>query len=272
MRGRIFAWPLFFCPNEFSKEKYMTEGTGEGINTGDGTGQKPAWVAQLPSDLKDNEAFTQYKTIGDLAKAHLEVSGKVKDLDGMKAKLDNSIPKLAADAKPEDREAYFKALGRPDKADGYEFDGDNLDEKATAYWKNAFFEAGVPKDQGKALSSKYNAFIKGLVDGYKAQAEADEKQATEKLKTELGDQFEPTKELAARLWNKHFSKDPEAIKFLTTPTREGMLLGNNPYLIRLLAKLGKVTGEDTSPRGSPGAGSKPNIRDNPEAMFPNTKF
>jgi hypothetical protein len=60
------------------------EGTGEGTGTGAGTGQgEGLWRAQLPADLKENETFTPYKTLGDFAKAHLETAGKVKDWMGM---------------------------------------------------------------------------------------------------------------------------------------------------------------------------------------------
>lgn len=234
----------------------MPEGTGEGTGTGTGTGtvEKPAWVAQLPADLKDNEAFTGFKTIGDLAKAHLETSGKVKEFDGMKAKLDNSIPKLNPDAKPEEREAFYAALGRPAKPEEYKFDGDNLDDKTVKWAQATFFQAGLTADQAKQVSGSWNGFIKQIVETAKTQAVEEERLATEALKKDLGDQFEATKTLASRLWKKHFGDDAEINAFLTTPTREGMLLGNNPFLIRLFAKLAKLTGEDTSPAGSPDAG------------------
>lgn len=232
------------------------EGTGEGTGTGAGTGEKPAWVAQLPADLKDNESFTQYKTIGDLAKAHLEVSGKVKDLDGLQAKLKDSIPKLKADAKPEEREAYYKALGRPDKPEEYEFKGENLDPKSIEWARQAFFENGLSKDVANKIAAGFNDFQKAQVEALKANVKAETAAAEAKLKTDLGDKFEATKELASRFWKKHFAENAEALKFLETPTVEGMLLGNNPYFISLFAKAASLTGEDTSSPGSPSQAGK----------------
>src|ERR1700691_545729 len=82
------------------------------------------WTASLPADLKDNKAFSSYKTIGDLAKDHLALADKVKEFDGLKAKLEDSIPKLPDDASDEERTIYFNALGRPEKAEEYEFDAE----------------------------------------------------------------------------------------------------------------------------------------------------
>jgi hypothetical protein len=43
--------------------------------------------------------------------------------------------------------------------------------------------------------------------------------------------------------------------FLTTPTTAGMVLGNNPFFIKMFAELAKKTGEDLSPGGTPKGGN-----------------
>ena len=41
----------------------------EGSSTS--TPEVPAWVSQLPDDLKQNATFTSFKTIGDLGKSYI---------------------------------------------------------------------------------------------------------------------------------------------------------------------------------------------------------
>src|SRR5574341_876074 len=103
----------------------MADGVGDGT-TGSGQPDKPAWIAQLPDALKGNEAFTAFKTIGDLAQSHLDVSGRVKELDGITAKhkeletrLQGSILKLPENATDQERDVYYLSLGRPEKAEDY---------------------------------------------------------------------------------------------------------------------------------------------------------
>lgn len=224
------------------------EGTGEGTKTGDGTGTVPAWTAQLPADLKDNPAFTAHKTLGDLAKAHLEVTGKVKEIDGLKTKLDNSIPKLAADSTDEEKAIYYQSLGRPEKADGYEFEGDKLDPKTVAWAKDAFYRAGLSKDQAKAISGSFNGFVKGLVDADAEQREKERGEAETKLKGELGDKYDGTVEMIRRFWKKHTTTELDAFVNETK-------IGNHPVFIRFMAAIAKATGEDISPAGSPVTGN-----------------
>lgn len=234
----------------------MAEGTGEGTQTGAGTGTAtatpPAWVAQLPADLKDNAAFTSFPTIGDLAKSHLELGNKVKEFDGIKAKLEDSIPKLPDNATDEERSIYFNALGRPEKAEGYEFDGEDKNAPEwTSHWKQQFHSLGLTKTQAKTLSSAWNAQMQKMVDAHNVSVQNETKAAETKLRTELGDKFDTSVELAKRVYQKHlgaefdkdFSNGSAGTRFQT---------------IRFLLKMASLTGEDRSPQAgqSQAAGGK----------------
>ena len=219
------------------------EGTGEGT-TGAGTGQAaaPAWTSQLPADLKDNAAFTSYKTIGDLAKSHLELGGKLKEFDGMKAKLADSIPKLPDNATDEDKNLYYNALGRPEKATDYEFDGEDKNAPEwTNFWKQQFHGMGLTKAQAKSLSAQWNGQVQKMVEAHNASMQKEMAEAETKLRTEWGDKYDTNVELAKRLYNKHlgaeFDKD----------FANGN--GQNRFnMIRYLIKMAALTGEDRSPQ------------------------
>jgi len=216
--------------------------------TGDQAQAGLGWRAALPDEFKEHEFVKTFQKPGDFVKAAIDIKT---DREALKTQLANSIPKLKADAKPEEREAYFKALGRPDKPEEYEFEGDTLDPKSVDWARQTFYRLGIPKDLAKSIGSEFNQYQKAQIDAFKANAEKEEKAADAKLKADLGDKYPATKELATRLWNKVFAKDKDALAFLATPTREGMLLGSNPFFVRMFAELAKITGEDVSSAGSP---------------------
>ena len=198
------------------------------------------WRAGLPDDLKQNEAFVPFKTVGDFAKSHLEVSTKAKELE---AKLGDSIPKLPDNATAEDRNLYYNALGRPTQASEYEFDGEDKNAPEwTNFWKGEFHGLGLTKDQAKQLSGKWNAQMAAVVKAHNDALAAETTQAEQKLRTELGDKYDTNVELAKRMWQKHgegdfdkaFANAPGTVRFAN---------------IRMLLKFAALTGEDVSPQG-----------------------
>jgi hypothetical protein len=197
------------------------------------------WRAGLPDTLKQNEAFVPYKTVGEFAQSHLELSTKAADLE---KRLTDSVPKLPDDATDEDRSLYFDALGRPKNASEYEFDGEDKNAPEwTNSWKQEFHSLGLTKAQAKALSGKWNAQMQKMVDAHNASIKNEMTAAESKLKSEWGDKYEPNLELAKRLYQKHlgseFDKDFDAG---TGTTRFST--------IRLLMKVAALTGEDRSPQ------------------------
>jgi hypothetical protein len=207
----------------------------------------PAWVSQLPDDLKQNPSLTSFKTIGDLAKAHLDTSGKVTELSG---KLENYIPKLPDNATDEDRSLYYDALGRPKQASEYEFEGeDKSSPEWTDYWKQEFHGLGLSKAQAKALSGKFNGQMQKMVEAHNAAYKAEQTAAEQKLKTEMGDKFDTNVELAKRMTQKHLGAEfDKTFANLAGESRFGV--------VRLLLKVAELTGEDKSPQGgiTPGGG------------------
>ena len=196
--------------------------------------------------MKQNEAFTGFKTVGEFGQAYLDQSAKVTDLT---KKLEESIPKLPDDASDEDRATYYDALGRPTKASEYEFDGEDKNAPEwTEPWKQDFYEEGLTKTQALNLSKKYNARINKMVDDFKANQANEIKASEQRLRTELGDKYDTNVELAKRLWKQHgegefdqaFAQETSANRFA---------------VIRMILKFASLTSEDTSPQGGHSRGS-----------------
>lgn len=225
---------------------------------GDGSGGAAAWQAQLPSDLKGNEAFTSFKTIGDLGKTYLETSGKVKESESKVKEQEDKvkalegrlttdyIPKPKENATEAEKQAYFKALGRPDKVEDYKFEAAKLppgaekayDPKIESWFKEKFFQAGLSKEQAVFLNNEYNT---GFVERFNQMATAKEQarqDSATKLKAEWGNKFDENLIVAERALE-HFG-GKELRDYL-----EETGLKNDVRMIRTLHEIGKSIQDDT---------------------------
>jgi len=217
------------------------------------------WMAQLPDDLKENEAFTSFETIGDFAKAHLDTVGKASELDGRVNELQGKvttfeesitkdyIPKLTEQSTPEEKSAFFKALGVPEKAEDYEFpkgEGVEHDEAMTNWARDTFHKANLSKDQATLISQAWDGFIQGLNEEINRKAESSKTEADEKLKTDWGADYDENLEITKRAFQKFSGAEFDAFLDETG-------LGNHPVLIRAFFEIGKAMGDDTTPPGTP---------------------
>ena len=214
---------------------------GDGGDGGDGGGnQPPEWHGQLPDDLKGNEGLTGFKTIGDLAGNHLEMNGKVSELEG---RLGNAILKPGEDASDEDKAAYNKAIneaqGVPESIDGYKFERHEWPEEMGEYpeavengFKELCLENNIPPDKAQAL---YGWYFNNVAEAGNAMQtfskEAQEKSA-EALKEHWGDAFEANCEIAKRGFLQCVDSK-EDIEYL-----EASGLGDNTVLLRMFHNAG----------------------------------
>ena len=215
------------------------------------------WIAQLPADLQGNESLTGYATLGDFAKSHLEATGKLTEAEGKLTTLEGefstykerSIPRLPENATDEDKNLFYTALGRPEKADQYEFEGEDKNAPEwTKEWKETFHRLNVPKDMAKEISKEWNTRLQNLVEAHNANIQKGIQESSEKLKAELGDKYDSSVELAKRMWQKH--SDGDFDKSFAAETS-----ANRYSMIRFLLNIAKLTGEDSSPAGMPGSRS-----------------
>jgi len=197
------------------------------------------WRAGLPDDLKQNPDLANFKTVGDFAKHALEVETKAKELE---TKLGDYIPKLPDDATDEERQLYFDALGRPEQASEYEFDGEDKNAPEwTGFWKEQFYGLGLTNAQAKQLSTAFNGQIQKMVDAHNAALKAEMSKAEQELKSKYGDKYDTNVELAKRMWQKHGKEDFDKVFADGTSA-------NRFAMIDFLLTMAALTGEDTSPQ------------------------
>jgi hypothetical protein len=228
------------------------DGSGSDLIQG---GESLGWRAQLPQELQKHEAFTAYKTIGDLAKTHLDVAGKVSDYEG---KLANSIPRLGEKSTDAEREAYFLAIGRPEKPDGYEIpipEGATVDPAFVEGFKKIAFEKGASKELVKDLSDWYfksqQTDRENLGKSIEKAIKDRQEKAVNELKDEWGAEYEGKLDAA----NKTVARivDDETYEYM-----KGYGLTNDSRMVKFFHKLSEVISEDAF---IPAKGSPPRQRE-----------
>lgn len=181
----------------------LDEGNGaEGASgAGGGNPSLPGWQAGLPDGLKGHEALKGFAKVGDFATAALS----------WKELSEKSIQPLGQNATEAERQAYFKALGVPDKADGYTFDPSKLpkgmepNKDFDAYFRDVAHKAHLsPAQAQEVYSAVHTRVFEGLAKQQEEdrKAEADAKATAEKneaiLHTTFGNEFTPRIQAAGK--------------------------------------------------------------------------
>lgn len=212
----------------------------------------PAWVADLPEDLRGNQTLAQFKgeqwkDVGPvLAKSYVEA----RSVMGKKA---YDLPQ--EDWKPEQWQSWHKTIGVPEGPDKYPAYDEKLAEKAgltkevTASAMKKFHELGLTPRQAKGLLNDW--YLSEAANGAdlqeKSRQEASAK-AVADLKQQYGDKYDSRVALvksALALGGGDLADRLEKAGF-----------GNDPELFKALVAIGEKTLEDTTARGGKGVGGQ----------------
>ena len=215
--------------------------TGGGFDYGSMIGAEGAlaenWREGLPEDLRGEKCLDQIKNIGGLVKSYVSAQ---KMLGG------NRISVPGENATEEERNAFYKAIGRPDTAEAYKHDGVKLpdgvalgDEDLKAFREFAF-QHGMTQEVYQAALQFDVDRVRAAVEAEEAAANAEYEETLGKLKAEFGGNFD----------NMVAQCDKALATFgLTELFREKGLL-NNYTMIKALSTIGgkisesKLKGDD----------------------------
>lgn len=142
--------------------------------------QRPAWMSQIGDITKDAakaDRLSKFEKIGDLANAFMELEGK----------LGNTLVKPGENASNEEREAFYKALGKPETADKYDIKGENTD-----IFRKMAYENNLTNDQAKAIWNSMQELGKNMQAAQKTAYEQQAKETQNALIAEYGKDY-PTK-------------------------------------------------------------------------------
>lgn len=204
------------------------------------------WIDQLgievDDSIKNDPTIQNYGSVQDLMKGHIETKAMV----GRKGVL---VP--GKDAAPEEWDNFYTQLGRPKSPDEYQMSTVQMPEGYPEMDKNSIAEF---RKQAHALGMNPQQ-VDGLWKWYagsNAQAfqkmqesQANSMKETEaKMREELGDKYDATLSLAQKAGKYAFGEDFESF---------AEKHGNNPSVIKALAKIGSQLSEDQLGEGQ-GAG------------------
>lgn len=208
------------------------EGQQQG-QQGQQQGGAKAWYDGAPQEVA---AFVQTKGWDN----PLKVVDSYRSLEKMLGADKVVIP--GKDAKPDEWNAVWNKLGRPEAPDKYQFpqvEGVELDKGKVDAVAKLMHENGLTQTQAERLFNWYASDMKGALDTHKQSEEQRKTQAAEALKGEWKDKYEAQLDLAKRAFNT-FADD----KLKEYVASSG--LGDNPDFIRLMNRIGAGMMEDTA--------------------------
>jgi hypothetical protein len=203
-----------------------------------------AMRATLPAELRDNAALNAYSEgetpsgFEGLVRSHIDVQRLV---GGEK------VPKLTADSTPEDRERFYNAIGRPETVEGYDLgdfkppEGLPWDSDLQTNMMEDFHSAGLTNEQARGV---VEAFARRQGEQWEQTQLALQQGRVESevaLKTELGDNYEASVELAGRAFEEAFGDQLDDVAEMMMP--DGHKFGDHPVIVRAFIKMGQKLGE-----------------------------
>lgn len=203
-------------------------------------GAATTWVDTLPQDLRGNPSLQQFQgktweEVGpNLAKSYVETKSMI-GAEKMLKPSDKWGEKEWGD--------FFSQVGRPETPDKYSMpevkmpEDLKLDDAKIAERKALYHKAGLTDRQAKALIEADLNFIKTSYEADKQSTESAKLSAESTLKQEWGDKYQANIELARSVVAKF--GDEQFVRYV-----EESGLGNDPRLIKLLAKAGQGLMED----------------------------
>lgn len=241
-------------PEPTGTTSLLGEGNGAEGASGAGGGNLPlpGWLAGLPDGLKGNEALKGFAKVGDFATAALS----------WKERAEKSIQPLGQNATEAERQAYYKALGVPEKEDGYTFDPKQLpagmgpNEEISKVVRQLAAKGKFTAAQAQEL---YNTMHVRVQEGLAKQqeedrkAEADAKTAVEKneatLRATFGNEFTPRIQAAGKASRDLAQLAGIKVEDLNAWMKEAEL-DKDPMMILLFDAVARHTKPDQLVRGN----------------------
>ena len=159
------------------------------------------WRDELPPEYKEEPSLKDYKDLGSLAKSHVELQKMIGSSirppgpdaapEAKKEFLDKFTKQYPELVNVTNQEALLKALGKPEKPDGYTPPTElgSVPEDVVNNWRQTAAELGLTKKQAEAA-------LKKQMEGY-TQFNAKIEQSKSELKKEWGAALEERTRLAA---------------------------------------------------------------------------
>lgn len=211
--------------------------------------QRP-WLEQVKADLRESEAIKDITDVNHLTESYITISGEVNNLRG---NLESSVKIPGADASAEEKEAFYRKLGKPEKAEDYEFPETDVvkNDPATVEWaRGVFSKANLTKEQASIVRDEWNQYVIQV----NQKVENEMKEARSKklsddlqvLKDKWGNKFEERAVIARKTMDTAVANSEELRTWLKDKN-----LDNDPVLTQLFFDISPAFVDDKAITPSP---------------------
>lgn len=211
------------------------------------------WRTDLPEDLREHKSLSKFDSVAALAKGYVNAESR----------MGNSARIPSEESSPEDWAAFYKKVGRPDKAQEYQLAGrDKAPEEDAEFFANLSLENNLTKPQAQKMWEKIADVTAVRIQQAQDQLVADREGKRRALQEKWGDDFHAKAHLATKV-AKRFGGDE--LMSLMRRTR----LGDEPEVLEAFAAVGAVLSEDVLEGGTVKAPEKPK-ESTAKDMYPNS--
>jgi hypothetical protein len=169
----------------------------------------------------------------------IENAKAYRELEKFRGADEKSLLKIPSDkATPEEINAFYAKLGKPDSADKYEIkgtDGTQINPEIASWFKSVAFDSNLTPAQAAKLSEAYTAKEAAMQTAAQEAMKAEADMAMNDIKKEWGGQFDERMTLAKRAGQ---------TLGLSEADIDMGVVALGPKLYNMLAKVGDAIGED----------------------------
>ena len=200
------------------------------------TTTEASWRDALPDDLKSNESLGKFSDISTLAKSYINA-------EQMIGKDKMVVP--GANTTEDEWSDIYDKLGRPSAPDAYELtaelaEGEQVDAQLMSSFKETAHKHGLSPAQAQGLLDYYNNISTQSMTDMANNSVLVQEQSQRELREEWGGSYEANLSQASNIGKQFFGEEIYGLQMA-----DGSQLGDNPTLIKGLAKMASVVSEDT---------------------------
>lgn len=172
-----------------------------------------------------------------------------KDINGMAKSLINAQKMVGADkvaipgkyTTPEEMDAFYAKIGRPEAPDGYELKvNDAIGEDGVNFFKELAHKNGLTQTQADSILSEYGEYIGSVTNQTEEQIDQVRNEIDTQLKAEWGNEYQRKFDLANNVLDT-FAPEDSAISEIKLS--DGTLIGDNPVIVEFMSNVGQFLAE-----------------------------